>query len=129
MKYYVFTYGSLKRGFENHDCIARFGSGVQFLGEYKTKEAAYRMRSFRVFPAVGQKGSAQIKGELYRVNEKALEVIDQLESNGSFYQRELVSLEGFTKPVWMYLLLRPLPSSGTRVRRYTEKGHPVEEWE
>jgi gamma-glutamylcyclotransferase (GGCT)/AIG2-like uncharacterized protein YtfP len=118
MTHLVFVYGSLKKGFGNHHRL----EGAAFLGETRTKARSFRMESFGAFPAVYKVptkagGPAySIEGELYEVNDKILEGLDRLESNGHFYRRELVKLAN-GKEAWMYICLHQKASpSRNRVK-------------
>jgi gamma-glutamylcyclotransferase (GGCT)/AIG2-like uncharacterized protein YtfP len=105
----------LKRGFANHPRL----EGAAFLGETRTANQVFRMESFGAFPAVYKvvpAGKAHtktggpsysIEGELYEVDNKILEELDRLESNGYFYRRELVKLAN-GKEAWMYLCLHQM---------------------
>lgn len=99
---YLFVYGSLKRGFGNDV----FLQDSTFVMTTTTKEK-YDMVSFGSFPAVVKSPQKyHIEGELYVVSmEKILEEVDLLESNGTFYKRELVLVDGILNGVWMYFLL------------------------
>jgi gamma-glutamylcyclotransferase (GGCT)/AIG2-like uncharacterized protein YtfP len=96
----VFVYGSLKQNFGNHHCLET----ATFVEATRTAARSFRMESMGGFPAVLKNGSYAIEGELYEVSDKTLERLDRLESNGHFYERELVFLaSGHT--AWMYLLM------------------------
>lgn len=97
-KYKAFVYGSLKKGFSNHHVL----SGSTFLREDKTLLPDFHMFSMGGFPGVVL-GKCYISGELYEVNDEGLKRLDVLESNGSFYTREVVEMEG-GENAWMYLL-------------------------
>lgn len=117
----VFVYGSLKNGFGNHVIMA----GALSAGAAVTVEAGFGMASFGAYPACyipeDDEALNKIQGELYGVNEMLLNALDKLEGNGSFYTRELVSVEcpktGQVIDAWMYLLYgyHP-PKSKTRVK-------------
>lgn len=101
----VFVYGSLKRGRYNNDLL-REG---RFIGERITHDETWIMRSLGGFPGVVKEYhgalSASICGELYEVDDITLARLDRLESNGRFYNRELVQLRGESEPAWMYILI------------------------
>lgn len=103
-KHKVFVYGSLMNGGGNHPRLA----SADFLGKFKTK-GIFQMISLGAFPAVwqgvGKHSLLPIRGELYEVGERTLNSLDSLESNGRFYQRELIDLEGFDEKAWMYILM------------------------
>lgn len=120
----VFVYGSLKRAFHNHFILQNHG--VDFLGVARTDQDCYNMRSFGGFPAVFRVTTEDayfIFGELFVVDSDTLREIDELESNGQFYRRELVTfrIPGQPEPIeaWMYLLLEP--------ERYTDDFVPSHE--
>lgn len=100
--YKVFVYGSLKCGFGNHS----FLENSDFLGTTCTKDTNFMMFSFGQFPAVvksDEQGYGSIEGELYLVDAVTLFKLDMLESNGTFYTREVVDLDNDEK-AWMYIL-------------------------
>lgn len=105
----VFVYGSLKRGYHNNAVL----SESQFIGERFTEDKTWVMRSLSSFPGVLRcdrpSSAAAISGELYEVDDRTLKRLDRLESNGQFYQRELVHLRGEDSPAWMYVLMNDYP--------------------
>lgn len=103
-KTYAFVYGTLKRGHHNNGWLQPDES--TFIGEFETQDF-YEMKSVGDhFPAVVKNKVARIKGELFEVHtEEQVDDLDQLESNGSMYERELVRLVGFKEKVWMYFWL------------------------
>ena len=111
----VFVYGSLKSGFCNHRVIESDNSTL--VAQAKTQDGNFMMVSYGVYPAVYRDNDGfAISGELYEVDNAIMARLDQLESNGRFYRRELVdvvvdddSLENPTVKAWMYLLLREPP--------------------
>ena len=105
----VFVYGSLKRGFSNHSILA----GAEYKGEAYTRNK-YAMAHLEGFPGVIKEASdvkcfGRILGELYEVDDYVSKRLDQLESNGSFYNREQVFVEymnNFRRDIaWMYFLI------------------------
>lgn len=80
---YVFVYGTLKKGFFNHKRI----EGEQFIGEAYLK--GYNMYSLTVYPFI-YKGDGTIKGELYRVRDETMPIIDSLEA---FYTKRTETVE------------------------------------
>lgn len=97
-KHRIFVYGSLKQGFCNH----RLLETSTFVTSTRTLSRVYEMISLGFYPAVYPGGVHAIEGELYEVDEKTLEQLDRLESNGYYYERELINLAGFEK-AWMYI--------------------------
>jgi len=102
----VFVYGSLKRGFGNHELLAK----SKFHGSLSTAEDCYYMNSLGAFPAVtmvsdDSEEGYSISGELYTVDGATLRKLDQLEGNGSFYTRQLVRLDSpVIKEAWIYMI-------------------------
>jgi len=93
--YNVFVYGTLKAGHGNH----RLLENSKLLHE---ATITGKMVSLGGFPCVSTNGDNQIHGEVYEVDDQTLGHLDHLESNGSFYTREIVnSSKG---PVWVYLI-------------------------
>lgn len=107
----VFVYGSLKNGFGNNCVLQRTNSIL--VGPAVTEERIYSMISFGSFPGVYRANDQcespyRIQGEVYAVNNNGMKNLDMLESNGSFYQREVTKVrldDKTTVDAWMYLLL------------------------
>lgn len=80
----VFVYGTLKRGLRNH----HFLEHAAFVGEAHTL-TKYRMLDGS-FPVLRDSGAdlKQVRGEVYDVDEKTLEKLDELESvDSGMYER------------------------------------------
>jgi gamma-glutamylcyclotransferase (GGCT)/AIG2-like uncharacterized protein YtfP len=100
----VFVYGTLKRGYSNH---------VLLHDSKLVCERAFTADRFAMidvgFPVILQpedgRPAAQVLGEVYAVNERILQRLDQLEGNGRMYQRSevVVHAEGETFPVNVYI--------------------------
>lgn len=97
---YVFVYGSLKSGFENHAVLG----GCEMVTRTRTKAKSYEMVSLDHFPAVILGGKNAIEGELYSVDVMTMAYLDMLEGNGYLYDRKLVDLKSGHK-AWMYCLI------------------------
>jgi len=104
---FVFTYGSLCRPCSNHAFI----ENQKFVAEAATIDK-FHMVSFRGFPGAVDADKFEnplpLLGELYQVDEAAMVKLDQLESNGNFYQRyelEVVTTTGECVVAWCYVLL------------------------
>lgn len=100
----VFVYGSLKKGFGNHDFVA----DQNFLGSAKTSSSDYMMISLGAFPAVcPYPGAYKVTGEVYEVDPYTLHALDQLEGNGRLYnreQRDFILDSGRSVKAWVYLM-------------------------
>jgi len=122
-RYRVFVYGSIKQGFGN-DWIMIDNPVIT---RTVTREARFDMISMIKFPAVIEGGNDRIFGELYEVNGQALEILDQIEGNGVFYQRQLVDLVDVDEPAWMYILCEaPDESHRLGVVKLAEQANPNE---
>ena len=119
----VFAYGTLKRGFPNHNWLAT----ATFIAPAWTEASEFRMGNVGAYPEVTRvdhhspdaANAGFIEGELYDCDLRTIERLDVLENNGSHYQRELIpvrntlpgsqnSFQQFT--AWIYLwLLEPTP--------------------
>lgn len=92
----VFVYGSLKRGRSNH----RLLETSLFVSERSTKDK-FTLLNLGAFPAVTEKPTCNIEGELYDVDNNTFERLDRLEGYPDFYDRKEVELDSGDK-AWMY---------------------------
>lgn len=90
----VFVYGTLRRNYHNHKLISK----AYFISEWVTP-AQYTMISFGFYPAVIAVGTSPIVGELYKINDKQLEEVDQIEGVPTFYQRDTIETPA-GKAIW-----------------------------
>tara|TARA_R100001079_G_scaffold85158_1_gene47931 strand:- start:329 stop:847 length:519 start_codon:yes stop_codon:yes gene_type:complete len=107
----VFVYGTLKKDYGNHSIISK----APYIGEAITDESNFKMISFSgAFPGVGCRPEykCRVSGEVYEVTDAELYQMDQLESNGRFYQRNYIDVHvklpngKYVKDkAWMYLLI------------------------
>ena len=120
----VFVYGTLQSGEGNNRVLLGVeGKDATLLGEATTLQKFYMADGG--FPRVAKtllggfaspidKGScfAQIKGEVWSLNDSALKNCDRLEGHPRFYCREQVTVTLLKKRVrlrpWMYLIVEPL---------------------
>jgi gamma-glutamylaminecyclotransferase len=107
-RFLVFVYGTLKKGFYNHDVIR--SENTEFLGRACTLPE-YDMVSLGGFPGVVKDGKYKIEGEIYSVDSDTLRLLDHLESNGRLYNREEIELDTQKELVWIYILLDDFYSS------------------
>ena len=101
----VFVYGTLKRGHSNHYLI-KDGKDSKFLGR-EILEGPYTMLDLRYYPGVIRQDSnsslsRRIYGEVYRISEETLEVLDTLEGNGRFFTRRQIPTR--FKKAWAYFI-------------------------
>jgi gamma-glutamylcyclotransferase (GGCT)/AIG2-like uncharacterized protein YtfP len=87
MTHRVFVYGTLKSGFRNHYLLG----GCEFFGDAATVPT-YRMIE-KGFPVIMPDPEGKpLAGELYTVDEETLARLDQLEREGSSYDRVLIDV-------------------------------------
>jgi gamma-glutamylaminecyclotransferase len=91
MKHTVFVYGTLKQGYGNYARILAGNSN--FLGTAVT-DGKFKMldSGFPVLLSV-QSGGKHVAGEVFEVNDAVLKRLDQLEGEGSMYDRKLVTVQ------------------------------------
>ena len=94
----VFVYGSLKRGYGNHQ---HHLDKSEFLGQAETLPQ-YSLFSLGAYPGVIKGGVTSVQGELYGVDKEGLRNLDRLEGHPSYYQREVI--ETSEGEAWIYLL-------------------------
>lgn len=94
----VFVYGTLRRGFPNHNYLMNYpslGSGYTTIEKYEMRqtngggfpvvfEREPKIKGRKRNPVVGK-----VQGEVYIVDPKGLLYLDRLEGNGRMYQRSL----------------------------------------
>ena len=87
MTHRVFVYGTLKRGFWNHYLL----EGCELFGSAATVPT-YKMIE-NGFPVVMPDPEGKpVAGEIYTVDDETLERLDQLEREGSSYDRRLIDV-------------------------------------
>ena len=89
----VFVYGTLKRGYSNHPMLA---TASEFFGDVATINT-YRMLTMLhpsgMFPVILDDPNGQpVCGEIYHVDDDTLARLDQLEREGSSYDRKLIDV-------------------------------------
>lgn len=85
----LFVYGSLKKGFDNHDIIKK---STRRIGKAKTvRKFGMYEDSFGNYPYLTYLKKSRIEGELYEVKRKELmDKIDTFEGVPDYYQREKI---------------------------------------
>ncbi len=87
MTHRVFVYGTLKRGFWNHHLL----KGCEFIGAAATVPT-YKMIE-NGFPVIMPDPEGKpLAGEIYTVDDETLARLDQLEREGSSYDRKLIDV-------------------------------------
>ena len=93
MTHRVFVYGTLKRGYSNHPMLA---TAKEFFGDVATINT-YRMLTIihpsGMFPVIlDDPNGKPVCGEIYHVEDETLARLDQLEREGSSYDRKLIDV-------------------------------------
>ena len=83
----LFVYGSLMKNRWNHG----FMENAEFIGEAVLHD--YALYHLITYPAIKPEAGAKVKGELYEIDEAMLPDLDDLEDEGSEYQRTLVKIQ------------------------------------
>lgn len=89
---YIFTYGTLKRGFPNHHFLeyATFMSNAVTCEKYQMYPCTNNRFPFLIKSEKVQ----QIKGEIFKTNsKKLLEALDYLENYPNLYLKEFIDVE------------------------------------
>jgi len=89
---YLFVYGSLKKGFDNHKLLTKYSRRI---GKAKTlgKFAMFE-DSFGNYPYLIQKPINKVEGELYKIYRKELlDAIDEFEGAPDYYQRKKIKIK------------------------------------
>ena len=102
----LFTYGTLKQG-------GRLASLIQqsrYIGEYFTLHSVFQMRDYaNAFPIVffdyGGAGGKSIKGDLYELDVRAMESINQMETNANYtpHIADVINEEGYITNALMFV--------------------------
>jgi|GEM_PF-1061598 len=89
---YLFVYGSLKKGFDNHKLLEK---ATKRVGKATTiRKFGMFEDSFGNYPYLVPKPISKIEGELYQINRKEiLDKIDEFEGAPDYYQREKIRVK------------------------------------
>ena len=87
MTHRVFVYGTLKKGFHN----AYLLQDSEFFGDAVTVPT-YSMISVGFPIIMADENGKQVSGEIYTVDDETLARLDQLEKEGSAYDRKLIDV-------------------------------------
>ena len=96
----LFVYGTLKRGQASHDLL----QGQEYLGEALTAPH-YRLYDAGRFPVLvaARAAGRSIRGEVWRVDDACLRVLDAWEDVPRLYVRRRVDLANMSEPVSAYI--------------------------
>lgn len=89
-KIYLFSYGSMKRGFKNHYRL----ESDKFIGVATTikKYNMYPANSFNYPYAIEKEKRVQLKGELYELTSTSLNTLDIFEGSPDYYYRKEIDV-------------------------------------
>lgn len=100
----VMVYGTLRKGYPLHHYMKlAVPKGKVWLKDYA-------MINLGAFPAIFKEPKCMVYGEVYEIDERILETLDSVESEGYLYHRELVNLPLFGL-TWVYTQNRPKEGS------------------
>jgi gamma-glutamylaminecyclotransferase len=103
----LFVYGTLRRGFENHEDYLH---NAQFMGNASTRDE-YALVVGELPYVVKDRAVARIVGELYAVDAATLEQVDGLEGHPDEYRREEILVltgQGQELCAWIYFYPDPV---------------------
>jgi len=120
----LFVYGSLKKGFQNHDIIKE----ATYKCKVRTrKKFAMYEEPFGNYPYLIDKGNQghKIEGELYEINRKdLLDAIDEFEGAPTYYVRKSIMVEmrnGEIKKALAYFFAsQKIPDNQTPLEEWTD---------
>lgn len=111
--YNVFVYGTLMKGFGNHNYYLANQENVKFLG--KAKLIGYEMYHVFSFPGIVPQKGKEILGEVYKVDDHVLQQLDRLEGEGFMYKRiEDVAFLDTEKQIKVYVYVWQLSIKGCK---------------
>jgi gamma-glutamylaminecyclotransferase len=95
----LFVYGTLKRGQRSHHLLR----GQVFEHEARTAPR-YRLYDAGAFPLLVEDpaNGLAVQGEVWSVDDAALDRLDEWEGVPRLYSRRPITLEGEAGPVWAY---------------------------
>ena len=115
----MFVYGTLMSGFSNNRLLSN-----SHLVDRGTTEEEYTLAVTSLpFPFLMEEdGNNYVSGEIYKVDEKTLNAIDQLEGHPEWYERKVVSIVtelGDKLQAWAYFM----PKSKLNTVKVIESGN------
>ena len=96
----VFVYGTLRKGSFNHSLI----SSEEFVAEGSTRNK-YKLISNNIpYVIKDEERVSTIKGEIYKVTDEVLEILDRLEGHPDWYRREktMIDTNKGSITAWLY---------------------------
>ena len=96
----VFVYGTLKSG--NGIRGMNMMADADFVSEASTEDPFFDLYNLGNFPAAQPGGESYIKGEVWKITDQVLGVLDQIEGYPNFYNRQLIETTAGT--AWIYYI-------------------------
>lgn len=116
----LFVYGSLKKGFDNHNLL---GNSAKRLGKAHTvKKFSMYEDSFGNYPYIVDEPYAKIKGELYQITRAELmQKIDEFEGAPDYYTRKKIEVKSHHGVKRAFVYIRP-------ESEVSDEQEPLKEW-
>lgn len=92
---FLFTYGSLMTGMKNHSKISHLRFIENGITQNKFYMASLTCSSYPIISEEKinfQQQLSQIKGEIYEIDERTLESLDDFEGHPDYYTRKLITV-------------------------------------
>jgi gamma-glutamylcyclotransferase (GGCT)/AIG2-like uncharacterized protein YtfP len=131
---YVFVYGTLKRGGQLHDYLNN--EEAQFITEYtvpKSKKYELKIPDPKKYVMIGfpaivtSKEGAEFKGEVYKVSDYIMSVLDMVEGVPHLYNRRYMYLDIGKKKVKTYFYVaNPSAIKPDKLNMITAKEYPID---
>jgi gamma-glutamylcyclotransferase (GGCT)/AIG2-like uncharacterized protein YtfP len=86
----VFVYGTLKKG-NSQRGLDLWGDGVEFVGNALTAKPVYSLYDLGAFPAVSINGKSHILGEVWAIDTRIMNDLDNIEGYPAFYKRTQIN--------------------------------------
>lgn len=106
----IFVYGTLRRGEPNHRQLV--DKRARYVGSARTAPR-YELVDLGPYPALLEGGETSVRGELYEVDDHALEHLDDFEDVPSLYDRKVVEIPG--APASAYVMRRDMAERAPRI--------------
>lgn len=99
----LFTYGTLKRGHNNHDLL----KGSKYLGDFDTGPGYRKITKGLPYLIIDPDGPG-CSGEVFLVSDLTLKLVDRLEGSPTWYVRTMIKVfrpdKDLSIDAWCYLM-------------------------
>ena len=117
----LFVYGSLKKGFDNHNLLSKY---AKRLGKAHTvKKFAMFEDSFGNYPYIIDTPVSRIKGELYQITRAELmQKIDEFEGAPDYYERKKIEVKSHHGVKRAFVYIKPdatFPTNKESLKEWT----------